>query len=76
MGRGFTEEEIERAHQMRRDGMNFAAIARALGRKSSDGIRRILDPDYHLHRNRYQQLWARRRRSGQETKDKKIVTEW
>jgi hypothetical protein len=49
-----TKDEIKLARRMRRDGSNWNDIASSIGRRSPDGIRRRLDPEYWLRRNTYQ----------------------
>ena len=55
----FTDKEMRLAENMHRKGATFGAIARALGRRSPDGIRRRFDLAYHKHRNAYQAKWMR-----------------
>ena len=53
----FTDREMKLAQDMLRKGDSFKAIARALGRKSGDGIKRQLDPAYRKRRNAYMAKW-------------------
>ena len=62
MKRGFTQQELHVAREMMGKGATFSAIARALGRRSHDGIRRRFDPKYRARRNAYQAEYMRGRR--------------
>lgn len=60
---GFTRLEIATARQMRADGFTWNGIGWALGRQSSAGIRRRLDPAFRERSNVYQARWQRQRRA-------------
>ena len=55
--RRFTLKEIALAKQLLARGARYNAVARALGRKCSDGIKQRLDPAYREHRRRYLRRW-------------------
>lgn len=51
--RGFTEHELAHAAALRAQGAGFKTIARELGRRCGDGLKRQLDPEYRERRNAY-----------------------
>jgi hypothetical protein len=59
MKRGFTDEELAHAIVLRRMGIRWHTIARALGRRSSTGIRRRLDSAFRRESNQYSAVWMK-----------------
>lgn len=57
--RGFTSAELRTARDLLTLQWSYSAIARALGRRSHDGIRRHFDHAYRMRRNAYQAKWMR-----------------
>lgn len=57
MKRGYTPQQVIIAKNMLADGFTYGAIARHFGKRSPDGIRRILDDKYRLRRNEYMARW-------------------
>jgi hypothetical protein len=49
--RSFRFRELQVARALQEEGFSFTEIAKALGRKSHDGIRRQLDNAYRVKRN-------------------------
>lgn len=61
--RPITSTEIALAKKLRREGLTFTAIARRLGRRHGDGIRRHLDKKHRDQRNAFQASYMRKFRA-------------
>lgn len=59
MGKRFTEQEIQRIHELHTAGWTYAAIAAELGR-SEAGVRDRLDPRYREARLQQHRRWKQK----------------